>query len=195
MIHNYIICYEDLTLRQIQKKDLETLRIWRNNTKETMFLKKISYITEDMQLNWYKEYLKDNDQIGFSIFSANKLIGSVSLYNHKEDRIEAGKIQIGDPNSHGKQYASKCMAMVSFFAFSVLKCHQVLATVNSMNVAAKKSYSRIGFIKTGEEKSISSFGGIEEILSLNSDALKNNFQSSLIEITNKVQKENQLLIN
>ena len=192
MTHNYIIYYEDLTLRQIQNEDLETLRLWRNNTEETVFLKKIPYITKAMQLNWYKDYLKDNDQIGFSIFSKDKLIGSVSLYSRKADSIEAGKIQIGDSNSHGKQYASKCMAMVSFFAFSALKCQRVFATVNSMNLAAKKSYSRIGFIKIGEEQSLSSFGGIEEILSLDPDTLKKNFQSDLIELSNETKKENQL---
>lgn len=166
MKHNIELKFRELLLKQISPGDLEQLRCWRNDLNKSAFLRKIPYITPELQLKWYMDYLIDSNQIGFSILSNELLIGSVFLYNKDREKIEVGKIQIGDDRAHGKKYCSKCVGMVSMYAFQFLGVNRIILSVNSDNIAAYKSYTRIGFKEFDEAQSPSFYGGKEIYMSL-----------------------------
>ena len=84
MNHQYHASYENIMLRPLERKDIENLRVWRNDATQTRFLRKIDHITPEMQEKWYESYLKDNDTIAFAIEETehlHRMVGSLSLYD------------------------------------------------------------------------------------------------------------------
>lgn len=170
MIHNYVIEGDGIKLMPLVEEDIEKLRSWRNDEKSTKYLRPIKHISKEQQESWFKSYEIDDNILIFSIIdvSINRMVGSVALYNFDKKTMtcEAGKIQIGDNAAHGKGLASKAMALVSLLAFKVLEYERVLAIVNENNIAAYKSYQRIGFNIVRKIKSHSSIGGFDYLIEL-----------------------------
>lgn len=162
MKHNYRICAKNVLLRPLEERDIEQLRIWRNDPLKTKYLRKIEKITPEMQKDWFERYLVNSDEITFAIEETKdlkRMVGSVSLYNFHEGVAEAGRIQIGDDAAHGRGIASLSMALVCKFAFNSLKLRKVIASVHRENVAAYKSYMKIGFHVVGFHPAL--MGGVE----------------------------------
>ena len=78
--HQYHASYENIMLRPLERKDIENLRVWRNDATQTRFLRKIDHITPEMQEKWYESYLKDNDTIAFAIEDVAKSFICCSLF-------------------------------------------------------------------------------------------------------------------
>ena len=74
MIHEFRYEYKNVILRPLNKNDIEQLRGWRNNPDNTCYLKQIPYITPQMQIDWYKRYQNDNDEICFAIIENKDII-------------------------------------------------------------------------------------------------------------------------
>lgn len=52
MMHTYEASYKQTIIRPLLKKDIELMRIWRNNSILSRYLKPIGKITPEMQLKW-----------------------------------------------------------------------------------------------------------------------------------------------
>lgn len=167
MEHDYKILYNNIELRPLEKNDIENLRVWRNDVTQTKYLRKITYITPEMQMKWYQEYLRDRDIIVFAIVETVKLkriVGSLSLYNFRGRTAEIGKIQIGDPEAHGQGIGSVSFVMAMKLGFEKLRLEKIVASVHQNNIAAYKSYKRIGFQVTGSHPVAD--GGLEDELEI-----------------------------
>ncbi len=184
MIHNYAIEGEGIRLRPLAEDDIEQLRIWRNDVEATKYLRPIPNISKEQQQIWFNNYKADNDTIIFAIIddSLNEFVGSVALYDFDKEhsKCEAGKIQIGDKESHGKGLASKAMALVSLLAFNLLNVKTVIATVHEKNIAAYRSYIRIGFQEKGKTISQSKIGGFDLKIELTKNDLYSNYYDFVI---------------
>lgn len=184
MKHNIEIRYKNLKLRQIENQDIEKLRNWRNDSEKSRFLRKIGYITPEMQQNWFNKYLDNENELSFVVEEMNDLncvIGSLSLYDFKENQVEIGKILIGDERVKGFGYGRISFVMLMKYAFEILKVQKVIATVNINNIPARKSYFRIGFEITGQ-KYIEN-AGTEDVIEIDKETLiKNNDIYNDIEI-------------
>lgn len=148
MEHNYQIEYENITLRPLAKGDIENLRIWRNDPKNTLFLRKIPFITRAMQLEWFNKYLQNNDEICFSIVETRQLkrmVGSLSLYQFADDSCFFGKILIGDVDAHGRKVGVNATIAVTKIAFEQMNIKQVKLHVFADNFVAVKVYKNAGF--------------------------------------------------
>ena len=149
MEHNYSTKYKNIVLRPLEKRDIEKLRIWRNDKKNTKFLRQIPYITEESQNKWFENYLENEDEICFAIEECqelNRLVGSLSLYNFNGNVAEFGKILIGDIEAHGRKIGYNATKTVLKIAFDVLKLKKVILEVYEDNLAAKKIYEKAGFV-------------------------------------------------
>jgi Acetyltransferases, including N-acetylases of ribosomal proteins len=167
MMHTYEASYKQTIIRPLLKKDIELMRIWRNNSILSRYLKPIGKITPEMQLKWFKNYIIDNNILFFSITNSTDgiVVGSLAIYGISNGIAEIGKIIIGDPLSHGKGlgYVSLVMAMQIGFEklcidYFTLNCHED-------NVAALKSYLRAGFTEKCRHLFIK--GGYEIEMSIN----------------------------
>lgn len=152
MNHSYSIRNKNVFLRPLEKNDIEKLREWRNDKKNSKFLRQIPYITEDAQKRWFENYLNNEDEICFAIEECeqlNRIVGSLSLYNFCGDTAEFGKILIGDEEAHGKKVGYNATVAALKIAFEVIKLKRVVLEVYEDNVAAKTIYEQAGFLNKG----------------------------------------------
>ncbi|MDO4323076.1 MAG: GNAT family N-acetyltransferase [Lachnospiraceae bacterium] len=167
MKHSYSAGVQNVRLRPLEERDIESLRIWRNDPEKTAFLRRIGEITPDMQKKWFEAYLENPDEITFAIEETqelHRLVGSVALYNFKDGAAEAGKIQIGDDEAHGRGIAAKSMALAACIGFHYFGLEKIAASVHQENAAAYRSYLKIGFRAVGSHEA--PMGGREDELEL-----------------------------
>lgn len=186
MEHNYSAKLGNILIRQLDASDLELLREWRNNQDNSKFLRDLGYITEEMQKEWYKNYLKDESELIFAIEDQgeiNSVVGSLALYmwDREAGTCEIGKIQIGDIRAHGKGIGRRTLVMAMKIAFQKLNINKILASVHPDNVQAYHNDMKIGFKVVGETPSIA--GGNELLLEMyEDDAIRTNDYYNQIEI-------------
>lgn len=172
MNHAYFGNYKNVSLRPLSVDDIESLRVWRNNKEQTRFLRQIGDITPEMQLNWYNSYLDNQQDIVFGIFETrnlNRLVGSLSIYDIKDDRAEIGKIQIGDPDAHGKGIGRISLVIAMKIGFELIGLKEIYASVHQENAAARINDLRIGFKIVGNHPSC--VGGLEDELVIHKNEL------------------------
>lgn len=152
MNHNYTVNYQNVTLLPLTKEHIELLRKWRNDSKNSRFLRSIPFITPEMQENWYETYLANEDELCLVIYEnqvLKRVVGSLSLYEFHDKQAEFGKILIGDEEAHGKSVGYHAILAVLKIAFEELKLEKVVLRVYDENIAAKRIYEKAGFKKVG----------------------------------------------
>lgn len=150
MIHNYTSKFKNVVLRPLSENDIEYLRVWRNDSNNSKYLRQIPYITPEMQKSWFNNYLNNNDEMCFSIYEneeLNRIVGSLSLYEFIGRQAEFGKILIGDPEAHGKSIGCNSILAVLKIAFETLNLKKVVLHVYEENIVAKHIYEKVGFLK------------------------------------------------
>lgn len=155
MNHNYRIDFENITLRPLIKDDIEKLRIWRNDQKNSQFLRKIPFITKEMQLTWFERYILDDDEICFAIVENRELkriVGSLSLYEFSNNSCFFGKILIGDVEAHSRKVGTNASIAATMIAFEKLDIKVINLFVYADNYAAVKVYKNAGFTIVGEHE-------------------------------------------
>lgn len=153
MDHSYKMKYKNVELRQLEKTDLEYLRQWRNNPDNTKYLSSIGYITEEMQQSWYQKYLIDKDEIIFAIIEndfINNIVGSISLYNFRNNVAELGRILVGDPKAHGRGVCENALRAILVFAFEQINLDEIYLHVYEENTIALHVYEKVGFSIKGK---------------------------------------------
>ncbi len=175
MNHNYCAEYKNIKLRPLGNSDIEKLRIWRNDAEATKFLRPVGQITEEMQQNWFNSYIKDIEQIIFAIEETDtlkRMVGSLALYDidKKNKTCEIGKIQIGDPDAHGKGIGRYSLVAAMKIAFELIGISTIVGEVHRDNIQARTNDLKIGFKIVGEQKSV--VGGIEDLLEIKPEDAK-----------------------
>lgn len=153
MEHGYWIDYENVTLRPLNIEDIENLRVWRNEPKNTRYLSKIPFITKEMQAEWFERYLDNKDEICFAIVEnqvLKRMVGSLSLHEFARDTCFLGKILIGDVEAHGRKVGVNASIAATKIAFDQLNIHTVNLHVFKNNTIAIKVYKEAGFAVVDE---------------------------------------------
>ena len=146
--HNYCGTFKNVRIRPLEKDDIERLRVWRNDKDNSVHLSKLPYITEAMQLEWYEKYLNRNDEIVFAIEETvefNRVVGSLSLYEIKEEECLFGKILIGDADTRGHGIGTNATIAAIEVAIEKLGIHRILLYVYKENESALGAYRHVGF--------------------------------------------------
>lgn len=148
MKHEYYFKNINVIVRPLEKDDIELLRKWRNDSQNTKYLKKVPYITTDMQNKWFENYIENGDEIFFAIEECNdlnRLVGSAALYNFDGETVEFGKILIGDKDAHGKNVGSNALKAILKIAFTNLSIKKVMLRCYKDNKKALRIYRNVGF--------------------------------------------------
>ncbi len=151
MKHNYKSKYKNVLLRPLSEQDIELLRNWRNNSDNTMYLKKIPFITAQMQKEWYLRYLNNDDEVCLAIEEINELhrvVGSLTLHDFANESCMLGHVLIGDKEAHGKKIGVNASIAATQLAFNEMGLKSVRLHVFSENVAACRVYQQAGFFIT-----------------------------------------------
>ena len=147
-----MVC-ENLLFRRPESRDVEEIRVLKNNKKAALLLGGIHriYTSEDIE-KWILFHNSNSDEVLFVIEDrdAGKLIGHVGLY--KIDRI-AKKTEIGiliaDDDSRGKGFGTKTTMLMIDYAFDKLGMHKVTAEVLSENLPSIAMFKKCGFSVDG----------------------------------------------
>lgn len=186
MRHNYCARYANVTIRPLEKKDIEKLREWRNTPSQTVFLKDVGYITSEMQSTWFNNYLSDTSQCIFAIEETselNRIVGSLAVYdiNLLDKTAAIGKIQIGDSEAHGKGIGRYSLVMAMKIAIKQMGLNKIVGAVSPQNIQAYTNDMKVGFRVVGSHKTES--GIIEyEIEVTEDDLIANNSYYEEIEL-------------
>lgn len=159
---NVVAEYKNVRIRPIAEEDLEYLRGWRNDVALGKFLRPIGEITSDMQKKWYATECASTDSVTLAIEEIgelNRLVGSLGIYNIKQDQAEIGRIIVGDKDARGRKIGYHSFLLAMYIGFEKLGIEKYLLDVHEDNIPAKISYSRVGFRAKGKHPFVN--GGFE----------------------------------
>ena len=157
MEHKFSCVINNIYIRPLNAYDIESLRKWRNMEENSAYLKRIAYIRQQEQLDWFNKYKRDNSTIYFAIEEnkiLNCLIGSASLYNFCDGKAEFGKFLIGHKEAHGKKAGVNALKAIIKVGFEQIGLSSIILHCYKDNVSALKVYREVGF-SIEDEKYIS----------------------------------------
>ncbi len=155
LLHKYCKKNKNVFIRPLDKNDIESLRKWRNDKTNTIFLSSIPYITKEMQNNWYENYLHREDELIFAIEEMklfNRIVGSLSLYNIENGKCTFGKLLIGDKATRKHGIGKLAMEAAIDVAINQLKVTIITLDVYKENDIAFNLYKNMGFSVINEHE-------------------------------------------
>lgn len=139
-----------ITLRELQKKDLELMKECFNDKDNTKFLR-IGHISlsNESFINFIN---KKNTpyNYNFAIVDSNdNWCGTISLKNVDYDNKKAEYAIITDKRIQGSGIPKTASLELISFAFNELRLHSVYLNVMEENIRAQKFYDKLGFSLIG----------------------------------------------
>ena len=148
-------------LRELQRSDIPTINLWRNNRDLISWLgAPFRYINAETEEKWFADYMVNrNNCVRCVIAFANKqteAIGLVSLTDinwiHRSCTLH---IMVGNEESRGKGAGTFAVNSILEHAFLNLNLNRVELSVLSHNKIAMKLYKKSGFVEEGIKRSAS----------------------------------------
>jgi diamine N-acetyltransferase len=142
----------EIGLRSLSEKDIEMVRLWRNQDHIRKWFVYSNIISVEEQQRWYENYLKKPDDLMFII--ENNVdgegllpVGAVALYNIDliKKNAEFGRLMIGESSAAGKGIALKATALICGYGFKELNLKSIHLDVFPNNEKAVNIYKKIGF--------------------------------------------------
>ncbi len=147
------IAGERLNLRGIERKDLQKFVSWIDDSEVTHYMfmgASPTYI--ELLIEQWENQIRNPNEVIFGIVDKKEdlLIGSTGLYQiNWISRSAEYRIIIGEKKFWDKGYGTETAKLLIRYAFEKLNLNRVWLGVNAENVAAVKSYEKVGFAKEG----------------------------------------------
>lgn len=128
--------------------EMEIVRKWRNQdrVRKQFFNEKI--IDKEAQQAWWAEHKRKQTDDHFMILTRDQRpVGFSSLYNFnsKTDRVEVGRLMIGDENDLDKGYMTNALELLIDYATTTIGMTWVYLNVKETNIAGIRCYTKVGF--------------------------------------------------
>lgn len=143
-------------LREIERKDLDSINKWRNNKDLIDHLgAPFRYINYDVDNKWFDSYMNNrNTNIRCSIVEDDdKILGLVSLvsidYMNQSAELH---IMIGNEENQNKGIGTFAVKTILKHAFLNMNLNRIELTVLEDNLRAQHLYEKTGFIKEGTKR-------------------------------------------
>jgi len=149
MFKNFSIKSKDidnLSIRSISHRDIELLRTWKNEHRNSFFFQKI--ITPEMQDNWFQSYAQKNDDFMMIILQSNQIIGCIGFRLIK-DKIDVYNVILGQKEFTKKGLMANALKLVCKEAMRRYPKMPIMASVIKTNPALQW-YLRRGFVISDE---------------------------------------------
>jgi len=148
MMHQYVKTYNNIRVRPLEEKDIESLRIWRNEQNSSGFLRNIPFITPEQQKAWFQTCCNDTRELYFAIDEIQKLhglVGSAALSHLTDTEAEFGRFLIGNPDAAGLHAGTNALEAIKSIAKNTLGLSRLYAYTYEDNQTAKTVFSHAGF--------------------------------------------------
>ena len=139
---------EDVSLRTIDREDLEFCRRWVNDPEVRHGLDASRPVTADDETAWY-ESLSDGDDVHLLACVDGDPVGTLGL-NDVDERV--GCAELGywiAPEYHGRGYATAASRLLVGYAFDERRLHKVVARAYEFNDASRRVLEKVGFEREG----------------------------------------------
>jgi RimJ/RimL family protein N-acetyltransferase len=139
-----------MSMRVIESRDLEHMRLLRNDPTTWINLTDVSLITAPMQETWFARVREATDRMYFAIGDdEHDFIGIVRC-----DEIDRPNrsVRIGCdiiPELRGRHYGSRTYDLLLKYCFDFLNMHRIWLLVIDTNAAALRLYGNKGFRDEG----------------------------------------------
>lgn len=111
--------------------------------------------TAEQETAWFEGAAVDAERYSFTIYERAtwRAIGNCGIHavDATNRRTDVG-ILIGETDARGKGYGTEAMRLLLDYAFTVLGLHNVMLTVYAFNLAAIRSYQKVGFREIGRRR-------------------------------------------
>lgn len=148
-----IIRYDDITLRAIERSDLELLREMMNDPIiENMTGGMTFPISSEEQLNWYANFKNNSNQLRLIIDTKEHgAIGAVILtdIDYRNQTAEFHSKIATSKELRGKGYGTKATMALIDYAFMQLNLNCIYSHIISYNLASQRVKEKCGFKKDG----------------------------------------------
>ena len=118
----------------------------RNQEKSKYFLNQNYDLTIEMQTEWYKDYLKrENDIYWVVVDKKGTVIGTERLYDITSDSCEEGSTIIDETYAMKGPYSVETILLAMDFAFNELKVKSIINTDRVDNKNMNSISQKVGF--------------------------------------------------
>ena len=149
---------ERLLLRRLTNNDAEEMFVLRSNEDVLRYLGREptqSVKEAEEFINKINKSADENENIlwGITLLSdTSKIIGTICLWNFKEENYRSEIGYILHPGHWGKGIMKEAINAVVDYGFNNLKLHSIEALLSPENVASSSVLEKTGFVKEGHLK-------------------------------------------
>ena len=141
-----------IRLREIEKRDLDKIKMWHNDLKLSENLGGVyRFVNDDVEKNWYEQYLSTrNSNVRCAILRDEELVGCVYLLNIDGiNRCGDLHIMLGDERYRRQGIGTYAVRTMINHAFYNLNLRRIQLEVLATNTAAQALYLKVGFLQEG----------------------------------------------
>lgn len=144
-------------LRELERKDLERINKWRNDSELIELLgAPYRFINLEVDIKWYENYMGNRGSaIRCAIIQedSDEILGLVSLVsiNYMNQSAEF-HIMIGDKENQGKGIGTFAVNAMLEHAFNNMNLRRIELSVLESNERAKALYKKCGFVYEGTKR-------------------------------------------
>ena len=144
------IMNKQVTIRLIQKEDLERIRGWINKPEVRDNLVILEEISDEDQKSWYEAYENDDSKKVFAIEYKGEHLGNISLFKIDKSHGRAQvSIFIGEKEYRNKNLGTSVLQMLFDLAFRKLLLSKISLEVLVDNKQAIACYTKAGMQQEG----------------------------------------------
>ena len=137
-----------ITLRAIEREDLELIRTWHNSPEIATGLGDMKWPTSRAEQEaHFERSAKDERTVRLLVELKDATrIGLTGFWGiHWRDRRAEHAVVVGDIAHHGKGYGQEIISTCAQYAFEELDLHRLDATILATNTASLKAYEACGY--------------------------------------------------
>ncbi len=150
MEHTFTCRGHGLILCPFSAKDSECYRLLRNRENNRRWFFFSDPISREAQEDWYRSYLKKDDEYMFSIYTENgTFLGGAALYHIGEHAAEFGRLIVDRTAAGRGGVGTLALLLLCDLAREQLGLIRLYLEVYEDNIPAVKTYEKAGFILKG----------------------------------------------
>lgn len=143
-----------IRLRALEPEDLEPLYKWENDTSLWSLGGTVSpysyYILKNYIVESHKDiYEQKQLRLMIMLQETKEPVGMVDLYDFDPHNGKAGVGILIDTRFQQQGYAKDAISLITDYAFSFLKLHQLYAHIPTTNTPSRKLFAACGFQESG----------------------------------------------
>jgi len=142
---------ERVTLRALEREDLESCHRWFNDEEVTKYLLRNDPLPMVEEEKWFEEMVADKSRLVFAIEDeGGQHIGNVGFHDidFRNGKATIG-IVIGEKDRWDKGYGSEAIRVLLRYAFKELRLYRVGSSAFAENLRSIRCQEKCGFVREG----------------------------------------------